>query len=444
MIPYKIKMAFRFLLRARSFTMLNIAGLVIGITLFTLISLLLNYEFSFDGFHHNKNKILQVCTHDLKSGEFNPYNGLPLPMTLKSDFPEVKYVTGVWKILYKESKITYQNIEYSGFTGASVDPDFFNIFDYKLILGNEKSVLQAPDHVAVSKSLSNKIFGNENPIGKTLSLNQFNFTITQLFNDLPDNSSVKYDMLFSEKIREIITPDYKVAWWNGGIKTYVMLQDHIPVEDFNKNLKGIPNKYYPDFLKGRSTFFTIPFATAHYNTSILNNDPPAVSHSYLILLGSIAFIILLIACVNYVNLTLARAFRLNVDAGIRRIVGARSGDILSIQLLNAFISIFTAFIISVPVSRLCLPLFEKLAERPLAAQIDNINVWLLTLGASTIVALISGLIPGKIFSKVNLSRMVKSKGTFVSTYKEAHNHAYYRTDHFSILHSKANRFHEER
>jgi putative ABC transport system permease protein len=401
--------------------MLNITGLVIGITLFTLISMLLNYEFSFDRFHPNRNKILQICEHDLKSGEFDPYTGLPLPLTLKSDFPEVKYVTGVWKMLYKENKIKYQNIEYSGFTGASVDPDFFDIFNYRMIIGDEKSALQAPDQVAVSKSLSNKIFGTENPIGKTLSLNQFNFTITQLFNDLPENSSVKYDILFSEKIREIIVPEYKVAWWNSGIKTYVMLQDHISVEDFNMHLKGIPNKYYPDFLKGRSTFFTVPFATVHYNTSILNNDPPAVSYSYLILLGSIAFIILLIACVNYVNLTLARAFRLNIDSGIRRIVGARSGDIISIQLLNAFFSIFIALLISIPVSRVCLPFFEKLAERPLVGQINDINVWSLTLAASAIVAGISGLIPGKIFSKVNLAKMIKSKGTFVSTYKEAHN-----------------------
>ncbi len=421
MIPYKLKVAFRFFSRARSFTMLNIAGLVIGITLFTLISLLLNYEFSFDGFHPNRKKILQVCEHDLKSGEFYAHTGLPLPLTLKSDFPEVKYVTGVWKILDKESKIKYQNIEYSGFTGASVDPDFFNIFNYRVILGDIQSALQTADNIAVSKSLSDKIFGSENPIGKTLTLNQFNFTITQLFIDLPENSAVKFDVLFSDKIRETITPDYKVAWWNGGIKTYAILQDNFPVEDFNKSLKGIPDKYYPDFLKGRSTFFTIPFAKAHFNTSILNNDPPAVSHTYLMLLGSIAFIILLIACVNYVNLTLARAFKLNVDAGIRRIVGAGSQDIMSIQLLYAFLSVFAALAISVPISRVCLPLFEKLAERPLAGQMDNVNVWLLTLGASAVVALISGFIPGKIFSKVNLAKIIKSKGSFILTYKVAHN-----------------------
>jgi putative ABC transport system permease protein len=421
MLAYKLKTAFRYFSRTGSFTMLNILGLVIGISLFTLISLLLNYELSFDGFHPNRKKILQVCEHDLKSGEFLAHTGLPLPMTLKSDFPEVKFVTGVWKILYKESKIKYQNLEYSGFTGASVDPDFFNIFNYRPILGDVHTALTTPDHIAVSKSLSYKIFGNENPIGKTLSLNNYNFTISQLFNDLPDNSSVKYDILLSDKIREIITPDYKVAWWNGGIKTYVILQDNSSVEDFNLNLKKIPDRYYPDFLKGRSTFFTIPFAKAHYNTSILNNDPPAISQTYLLLLGSIAFIILLIACVNYVNLTLARAFKLNKDAGIRRIVGAGAHQIISIQVLYAVLSIAVALLISIPVSSVCLPFFEKLAERPLTGQIYNVSVWLFVLSASAAVALISGFIPGKVFSKVNLSRIIKSKGIFIKTYKNAHN-----------------------
>ncbi|MBN2274918.1 MAG: ABC transporter permease [Bacteroidales bacterium] len=421
MIPYKLKIAIRFFSRAKSFTLLNMVGLVIGISLFILISMLLNYELSFDGFHVNKNKILQVCEQDLKSGESLAHTGLPLPLTLKNDFPEVKYVAGVLKILYRESNIKYQDTEYSGYTGASVDPDFFNIFQYEIILGDVQNVLKAPDNIAVSKSMSTKIFGDENPIGKTIALSNYNFTITQLFKDIPDNSSVKFDILFSEKIREIITPDYKVAWWNGGIKTYVILQNNSLVEDFNAHLKEIPDRYYPDFLKGRSTYFTIPFAKAHFDTSILNSDPPAISHAYLLLLGSIAFIVLLIACVNYVNLTLARAFQLNMDAGIRRIVGARSQEIIKLQVLYASLSIFAALLISIPVSLLGLPYFEQLAERPLAGQIYNPYVWLFALGASAVIVMISGFIPGKIFSKINPALIIKSKGAFIKTYKEVHN-----------------------
>ncbi len=415
------KIAFRYFSKANSFTILNISGLVIGISLFVLISMLLNYEFTFDGFHSNKDKILQICEHDLKSGEFSTNTPFPLPFTLKNDFPEIQYATGVWKILSKENKINYQNIEYLGFTGASVEPDFFNIFDYKIILGDIRSVLRTSDNIAISKSLSVKIFGNENPIGKTLSIDNFSFTISHLFNDLPNNSSVKFDILFSDKIRENLISNYKVAWWNAGIKTYAILQDNYSVKDFNQNLSEIPERYYPGFLKGRSTYFTIPFVKSHFNTSILDSYQPAVSYKYLFLLGSISFILLLIACVNYINLTLARAFKLNIDAGIRRIVGAGSHHIISIQIWYALLSIFTAFLLSIPISRLCLPLFEKLAERPLTGQVANVNVWLLAISASTIVALISGFIPGKIFSNVNPATIINSKGINIKTFKGAHN-----------------------
>ena len=415
------KIAFRYFSKGGLFTILNITGLSIGLSLFILISILLNYEVTFDGFHPNKNKILEVCEHDLKSGELLSNTGLPLPLTLKNDFPEVKYVTGIWKILYKESKIKYQNIEYSGFTGASVEPDVFNIFDYKLILGDIHTALINPDNIAVSKSLSVKIFGNENPIGKALSCNGFTFTISHLFDDLPINSSVKFDILFSDKLREKITSDYKIAWWNGGIKTFVILQDRYPVNDFNLNLKRIPDKYYPDFLKGRSTYFTIPFTKSHYNTSVLDYEQPAISYTYLLLLGSISFIILLIACINYINLTLARAFKLNIDSGIRRIIGAGSHHIISIQVWYAVLCIFTSLILSIPISRFSLPLFGKLAERPLAGQMNNIHVWLVTITVCLIAALISGFIPGKIFSKVNPAKIIKSKGIFITTYKGVHN-----------------------
>lgn len=401
-----LKIALRFFLKPNRITVLNISGLVIGITLFLLISLLLNYEISFDGFHPNKNKILQVCEHDLKSGEIAGYTAFPLPLTLKNDFSEIKHVTGVWDLF--KGTLQYNNIEYSGFTGASVEPDFFNIFDYKLILGDIRSVLTAPDQIAVSKSLSEKIFGGENPVGKVITIDKFNFTISHLYNDLPNNSSVQFDLLFSDKIREMLIPDYKVAWWNGGIKTYVILQDNYPVEQFDENLKKIPGKYYPDFLKGRSTFVTIPFKTAHFNASILAQS--AVSYSYILILGTISFIILLIACINYINLTLARAFKLNTDAGIRRIVGAGANHIISVQIWYAFLSVLISLLLSAPLSLLLLPFFEKLAGRELTEQLNNQNVWLVVLGASVLASMISGYIPGKFFSKVRPINILKGKG----------------------------------
>ena len=201
--------------------------------------------------------------------------------------------------------------------------------------------------------------------------------------------------------------------------TYVMLQDGYSEDNFNAHLMEIPSRYYPDFLKGRSTYFTAPFYKSHFNT--LLTGQPAVSYTYIILLGCISFIILLIACVNYVNLTLARAFKLNIDAGIRRIMGASSRHIISLQIWLSLLNVFVAILLAVPLSSLLMPLFERLAERQLTGQENNIFVWMFTTGISFIVAIISGLIPGVSFSKVIPARIIKSKNSFIRINKGAHN-----------------------
>ena len=414
-----LKIALRYFKAADRYSILNILGLTVGISLFVLMVMLLHYELSFDAFHPNKKNILQVCEHDLKSGEYQAYSAMPLPLTLKNDFPEVKYVTGVWGILREKDKIKYQDVEYSGFTGASTEPDIFNIFNYKLILGDIHTVLLDPDKIAISKSMSSKIFGNENPIGKVLTFYNFPLTISHVFNDIPQNSAVHFDLLISDKIREKINPDYKVAWWNGGMTTYAILQKGSSEKDFNKHLQEIPARYYPDFLKGRSTYFTAPFYKSHFNTSLIGQ--PAVSYTYIILLGCISFIILLIACVNYINLTLARAFKMNIDAGIRRISGASAGHIISLQIWLSLLTVMVAFLLAIPLSSFCLPYFEKLAERPLAGQENNIQVWIFTVAILLIVAVISGVIPGFTFSKVVPVKIIKSKNSFVRINKSIHN-----------------------
>lgn len=422
MKPNNLIIALRYLLKIDRSVILNISGMAIGLSLFVLISLLLNYELSYDKFHSNNEKILQICQQDLKSGELSTNTAFPLAITLRNDFPEVKYVAGVWKMLHeKNSVIKYNDIEYTGFSAASVEPDFLNIFDYHLIIGNPETALDAPENIAVSKSLSEKIFGSDNPVGKVINIANYSFTISQLFKDIPDNSSVKFDILFSHKIREQLISDYEIAWWNTGLQTYVILHDNYPVEDFNNNLKEIPGKYYPEFLKGRSTYLTYPFSKTHYATHILNWNNPPVSYTFLVLLGAISFIILLVAGVNNINLTLARAFKFNVDAGIRRISGASPGSIVKIQVWYSVLSVLAALLLAIPIIHLFLPLFESLAKRPLAGQLNNTSVWMFTIIAALIAAIISGFIPGKIFSKVNPVNIIKSKGLSVKTYKELHN-----------------------
>ena len=414
-----LKIAIRYFRSADRHTFLNIIGLTVGVTLFVLMVMLLDYELSFDSFNSNAKKILQVCEHDLKSGERQAWSAIPLPLTLKSDFPEVKFVAGIWNILTPEAKIKYSDHEFSGFTGASAEPDLFNVFNFRLFLGDIKTVLNDPDKIAISKSAAAKIFGKENPLGKVITSYGFSFTISHVYNDIPDNSTVHFDILFSDKIREKITPDYKVAWWNGGMRTYVILQEGYPLAEFEKHLKEIPSRYYPDFLKGRSTYFTTPFYRSHFNTSLIGQ--PAVSYAYIILLGCISLIILIIACINYINLTMARAFRMNIDAGIRRISGAGPGHIIAIQVWLSLLNVITAVILALPFSSILMPMFERLSERSLAGQENSLIVWLFALCISLFVGILSGFIPGHLFSKVKPINIIKSRNSFVKINNNIHN-----------------------
>ena len=409
MVWYSIKTAFQYLKSQGKYSVLNISGLTLGLVLTMMMIMLIYHELSFDGFHPEKDNILKVCTHDLKSGEFHSTTPGPLSLTLKNDYPEVKNVTGIYKILYNEAEIEFNNLSYSGFTGASVESDIFSMFRYNMILGEKETVIDAANKVAVSESFAHRIFGSENPVGKSISIRNHEFVISGLYEDLPDNSEVKFDILFSDKVREILWEKFPVAWWSSGLHTYVMLEDNYPAEQFDILLKGIPDKYYPDFLKGRSTFFTKLFIGLHFNSSIHGGLVPAVSPIYLIMLGSIALITLLIACINFINLSTCQIAKRNKDTGIRKIVGAGKNHIVSLQIWYSIISAGIAVLLAFLLCYALLPYFEQLTQRSLLGHFFNPQILgFIALTVFTIAG-ITGFIPGLFYSRIPAIKALQFK-----------------------------------
>ncbi len=289
----------RKLKNAGKYTAYNIIGLTLGLSLAILISMLIGYELSFDKFHKHADKIFCVLQKDLKDGAISAITPYPLPATLKNNFPEVKAAVGINPIL-NDGDITYKNIAYSGFSGATTDADIFSVFDFKLLLGIKSDVLDGPNKVVISQNTDKKIFGSENPVGNEIFLDKYGFTVSGVFADLPDNSSMQFDLLFSEELNAVMWSEAPVAWWASSISTFVILNDGISVEQFNSHLQQIPDNYYPDFLKGRSTFATLPFKKLHFETGIYNGLATAVSIRYLVILGVIALFTLAIACLNFI------------------------------------------------------------------------------------------------------------------------------------------------
>ena len=407
---YLIKSALQILRSSLRYTLLNLVSLALGLSMTILMVMLIRYEWSFDGFHQKRDSILQVIQHDLKSGDYSASCPLPLPSTILDEFPEVQHATGIEKMIYSNATITWKDREYSGFTGASVDTGFFRIFGYRLLAGDPDRVLEAPDQIMVSERFARRVFGDEVPLGQVVSIRDHPLIVSGIYRDLPDNSSVKYDALLSEKARAMIRPDYKEAWWNGGMKVYVILQPGSSLEAFEKHLQEIPETHYPDFLKGRSTFTTRPFRGSHFDTDVRDFDTPPVPRSYLFILASITLVTLLIACINYINLSTAQSARRNIDSGIRRIMGARTGHILSLHLWIAFLCVAAGLAVALVVSQVAMPFFEHLTQRPVGDQFSEPVIWMLIAAIALLAGLITGLVPGRAFVRGEPVQIIRAKG----------------------------------
>ncbi len=410
MIQYYLKSAIQSLRGSLKFTILNIISFSLGLALVSMMVMLITYELSFDNCHPNRDSILQVIQHDLKAGEYSTVCPLPLPATILEEFPEVLYATGISRLINPETVLDWDDQTFSGFTGASVDNDFIQIFGYELLTGNPEKLANAPDRILVSERLAKTVFGDANPLGQTISISDHPFIISGIFKDKPQNTSVRFDMLFSEEARSFIRPDYNKAWWHGGMQVYVMLQPGTGVESFEDHLRTIPDRHYPDFLKGRSTFTTRPFKGSHFDMSVHDYYTTPVSKSYLIILASITLVTLLIACVNYINLYTSQYTRRSMDTGIRQILGARSVHVIRMHLCSAFILIVFAFGISIVVLKLAMPVVESITQRPVSQQISSPLVWVILGITILITGIITGYLPGKSFVHAEPIQLVQNKG----------------------------------
>ncbi len=405
-----MKSAIQSLRATLRFTLLNMISLSLGLSLVVMMVMLITYEVSFDSCHHRRDEILQIIEHDLKADEFTASCPIPLPSVLLEEFPEVSYATGIWKMVNTGIVLKRENAEFTGFSGASVDNDFVEIFGYELLAGSLDEFISAPDRIFISRRCATTLFGKEDPLGQVVSVQDHPLTISGIFGDVPQNSSVQFDVLLPEKARAFIRPDYKEAWWNGGMQTYVVLHPGISLEAFQAHLQEIPGRHYPDFLKGRSTFTTRPFKGSHFDTSVLDYDSPPVPLSYLLILASITFVTLLIACINYINLSTAQSARRNIDSGIRQILGSTPSQVIRLHVWIAYIVVTGSLAVSILICQLALPLIESLTQRPVGIQFKDPAVLLILLGVVLVTGFITGCLPGRSFTGTEPVQLIQAKG----------------------------------
>ncbi len=403
-----MKIAFRNILKHKGFSSINIFGLALGMTCCILILLWVQDELSYDKFHENAGEIYRVVEHQQSGqGEIFPIAPTPWPLAaaLKKDYSEVVNSTrfrnlGRSLIRYEE-KSFYED----GFAGA--DPSFLEIFTFPLVKGDPGTALSNPNTVVITESKAKVYFGNEDPMGKTISRNNgMEFTVTGVARDVPNSSHVNFDFLvpFEPTLKELGWSD---SWHNNSYYTYLLLQKNINIETFAENIEG----YLARRDEGTITTFKLQQLKDIHLYSYFAIDYEGHSEDisvYVYVFSLVAIFILLIACINFMNLSTARSAKRAKEVGMRKVVGARRSDLIKQFYGESILLSVIALFISVISVYLLLPVFNNLTAKNLTLNFaDNIPAVLGLIGITLVTGIIAGSYPALVQSSFQPVRVIK-------------------------------------
>lgn len=407
MLKNYLKIAWRNLLRNKGFSVLNIAGLSIGLAATALIVLWIDYELSFDKFHENGDRIYQVYNKYPVDGEIWTWNSTPKIMgpTIKKDFPDVERVS---RYNYDDTYLFSIGDKRLKGTGTIVDEDFLYMFSFPLIQGSKETIFNDVNSVVVTETFAQELFGDTDPMGKVVKIdNRDVFTITGVLKDLPRNSEFHFEFLIPWSYLKQIGNDDK-NWSNNSIATYFMLKENTDYALFSekiKNLREIHDKESEDMVT-----YPYPFFRNYLYGEFENGAEKGGKISVIRLFSIIALIILVIACINFMNLSTARSEKRAKEVGIRKVIGAQRGlligQFIGESLLLSVLSAVFGFIILL----LVLPRFNELLEVELTIDYANLWFWGSAIGIILFTGILAGSYPALYLSAFKPASVLK--GTF--------------------------------
>jgi len=421
MIKNYIKTAWRSLLRNKSYTAINIIGLAIGIAACLLIFLVVHFETSFDNFHSKKDKIYRVVTAYKSKNGFVWGSGVPLPVAegLRTDFPQIKDVAAVFRYggHYTVENSKGQAVKkFKEDDAYYTEPQFFNIFDFGWLAGDKKTALSEPNTVVLTQDEADKFFGNwHDAMGKVIKYeNKTSLKVTGILKNLPANTDFPIKIVASyATIKEKGSNFYdNLKDWVSTFGThyvFMVLPDNMNVNLFNKDLEVFTKKHKPaEYAK--QGFQLQALGDMHYNTDVSIFSFHPFSKQLLSALSLIGAFLLVIACVNFINLATAQAVNRSKEVGIRKVLGSNRKQLVFQFISETFIITVCAVILAIGLAEITLPLLNKLLEIKLSgAFFTDPTILLFLFGVIISVTLLSGLYPAMVLSGFNPITALKNK-----------------------------------
>jgi putative ABC transport system permease protein len=404
MLKNFFKVAFRNLWKNRGFSLINITGLAIGMASAMLLLLWIYDEVSYDQFHEKKERIYEAWNRAEFSGEMHSWNTTPkiLARTLEHDFPEVEKAVRVnWpsNLLFTvgEKRIMVQ--------GNMVDSSFMEMFSFPLVSGNPHTALNDMHSVIVTEKLSKKLFGNENPMGKMVKIdNKETFRVTGLVKDPPGNTRFQFEFLLPWSYLHHIGEDDE-NWGNNSTRTYVLLKPNASLTSAQNKLKTLKGKYEKDEAKWEMFLYPMKRWRLYSRFNGAVEDGGRIE--FVKLSSIIAVFILLIACINFMNLNTARSEKRAKEVGIRKVVGARKSGLISQFLGESILLSFFAALLAIGLVELSLPVFNQVTDKKMVVRFDSIGLWGLIMGFIFITGLLAGSYPAFFLSSFQPVKVLK-------------------------------------
>ena len=402
-----VKIAWRNMVHNKVYSALNIAGLAAGMAVALLIGLWIYSQYSYDRFLPGYDQLYQVKLNFYHSSGIQTQNGSALPLVeeIRRNYPEVKYASetdwgGQNSLVVADKKLDPN--------GLTVGTDFLKMFQFPLLRGDVNTVFREPNSIVLTESVAKALFGQQDPMDKSIRINnKNNVVVTGIMKDLPANSTLQFSYLLPYSYLEQTYPETKkerTDWGNYSNPEYVELQPGVDGEAFENKIKNIIAKH------GATEKIEVvlqPAKNWRLLTVFINGKASDGFIQYVRIFGIIGILVLVIACINFINLSTARAEKRAREVGVRKSIGSSRKDLIIQFLSESLMITFAAFIVSVAIVQLSLPGFNILTGSTISIPYTNFIFWVIMLGYILITGLLAGSRPAFYLSSFNPVSVLK-------------------------------------
>ncbi|MDQ2658042.1 MAG: ABC transporter permease, partial [Bacteroidota bacterium] len=415
MLSHYLKVALRTTGRNKGFSAINFTGLSLGITCTVLIMLWVQNELSYDRFHPDGERLFEAWNRENLDDGVRCWNTTPriLAPTMTDEYPEVEHAVS-FADYQMEFLVTKEDTKFTDASGVITSTQFLSMFNFPLLAGETRTALDDPFSIVVTQQFAARVFGTEPALGKTINFNYagqtLDFKVTGVMKDLPNNTQLDFGYLLSWELMRA-TGETDNFWGNNSLRTFVKLKAGASVDTFNKKIRDIAIRHSGGEMQNE--VFLYPVGQLRLYSRFVNGVQHGGRIEVVRLFEVIAVLILLISCINFMNLTTARCESRAREVGVRKTVGAPHRTLIAQFLTESFMTAIISAAIALGAIHLLLPTFNTLTEKQLAIDYSDFRYWIAVGGVTLFAGLFAGSYPSFFLSSFKPIKVLK--GNYISS-----------------------------